>query len=71
MELWDLYDKDGNRTGEIWERRHGNYVAIPEDIPAIGRQAREARRSSAKVPRSAPNASCLKKRAFYATALSL
>ena len=30
MELWDLYDKDGNRTGEIWERRHGNYVAIPE-----------------------------------------
>ena len=30
MELWDLYDKDGNRTGEIWERRHGNYVDIPE-----------------------------------------
>ena len=30
MELWDLYDKDGNRTGEVWERRHGNYVEIPE-----------------------------------------
>ena len=30
MELWDLYDKDGNRTGEVWERRHGNYQQIPE-----------------------------------------
>ena len=29
-ELWDLYDKDGNRTGEIWERRHGNYRNIPD-----------------------------------------
>ena len=29
-ELWDLYDKDGNRTGEIWERRHGNYRSIPD-----------------------------------------
>ena len=23
-ELRDIYDKDGNRTGETWERRHGN-----------------------------------------------
>ena len=30
MELWDLYDKDGKRTGEVWERRHGNYMDIPE-----------------------------------------
>ena len=30
MELWDLYDKDGNRTGEVWERRHGNFRDIPE-----------------------------------------
>ena len=29
MELWDLYDKNGNRTGEVWERRHGNYRDIP------------------------------------------
>ena len=29
-ELWDLYDKDGNKTGEVWERRHGNYMNIPE-----------------------------------------
>ena len=30
MELWDLYDRNGNKTGEIWERRHGNYMNIPE-----------------------------------------
>ena len=30
MELWDLYDKDGKRTGEVWERRHGNYLDIPD-----------------------------------------
>ena len=30
MELWDLYDKDGKRTGEVWERRHGNYMDIPD-----------------------------------------
>ena len=30
MELWDLYDKDGNRTGETWERKPGNYLKIPE-----------------------------------------
>ena len=26
MELWDLYDRNGNLTGEVWERRHGNYM---------------------------------------------
>ena len=30
MELWDLYDRNGNLTGEVWERRHGNYMNIPE-----------------------------------------
>ena len=30
MELWDLYDRDGKRTGEVWERGHGNYREIPE-----------------------------------------
>ena len=30
MELWDLYDIEGNLTGEIWERKHGNYLSIPE-----------------------------------------
>ena len=30
MELWDLYDRDGNKTGEVWERKPGNYLAIPE-----------------------------------------
>lgn len=30
MELWDLYDSQGNRTGEIWERRHGMNNLIPE-----------------------------------------
>ena len=30
MELWDLYDKDGNKTGEVWERKPGNFVSIPD-----------------------------------------
>ena len=30
MELWDLYDKDGNKTGEIWERKPENYLKIPD-----------------------------------------
>ena len=30
VELWDLYDKDCNRTGEVWERSFGNYKAIPD-----------------------------------------
>ena len=30
MELWDLYDINGNKTGETWERKRGNYVDIPE-----------------------------------------
>ena len=29
MELWDLYDSEGNRTGEVWERKHGNFLEIP------------------------------------------
>ncbi|MBO4866282.1 MAG: NUDIX domain-containing protein [Ruminococcus sp.] len=29
MELWDLYDGEGKRTGEIWERKHGNFMEIP------------------------------------------
>lgn len=29
MELWDLYDIEGNKTGETWERKPGNYVDIP------------------------------------------
>ena len=67
MELWDLYDKDGKRTGEVWERRHGNYLDIPDGRYHLVSD----RHSSAKVPRSAPNANCLKKRVFCATALSL
>ena len=30
MELWDLYDRNGERTGEVWERKHGNFKEIPE-----------------------------------------
>ena len=30
MELWDLYDNKGNKTGEIWERHHGTNNLIPE-----------------------------------------
>lgn len=30
MEIWDLYDKEGKRTGETWERGFGNYKQIPE-----------------------------------------
>lgn len=30
MEIWDLYDKDGNLTGETWERRHSNFRQIPD-----------------------------------------
>lgn len=30
MELWDLYDRDGNLTGETWERKHGNHQNIPD-----------------------------------------
>ncbi|MCR5250422.1 MAG: HAD-IIB family hydrolase [Lachnospiraceae bacterium] len=30
MELWDLYDREGKRTGETWERKPGNYEKIPE-----------------------------------------
>ena len=30
MEIWDLYDKDGNVTGEKWERKFGNFREIPD-----------------------------------------
>ena len=30
MEIWDLYDRDGNVTGETWERKPGNCYEIPE-----------------------------------------
>ena len=29
-EIWDLYDHDGNKTGETFERGFGNYKNIPE-----------------------------------------
>ena len=29
-EVWDLYDRDGNRTGETFVRQPGNYLKIPE-----------------------------------------
>jgi ADP-ribose pyrophosphatase len=30
MELWDLYDREGKKTGKTWEREFGNYKQIPE-----------------------------------------
>ena len=30
MELWDLYDASGRRTGETWERKHSPDQHIPE-----------------------------------------
>jgi len=30
MEVWDLYDRDGNRTGETFVRGFGNFKNIPE-----------------------------------------
>ena len=30
IEIWDLYDADGNRTGETFVRGFGNYIMIPE-----------------------------------------
>ena len=29
-EIWDLYDRDGNRTGETFVRGFGNYKDIPD-----------------------------------------
>ncbi len=29
-EIWDLYDREGNKTGKTWERKFGNYKEIPE-----------------------------------------
>ena len=31
MEMWDLYDRDGNKTGETWKRGFGNYKKIADD----------------------------------------
>ena len=30
MEIWDLYDRDGRKTGRTWERTFGGYNHIPE-----------------------------------------
>ena len=30
MEIWDLYDREGKRTGETWERKYGNFREIPD-----------------------------------------
>ena len=30
MEIWDLYDRKGERTGQTWERSFGNYKQIPD-----------------------------------------
>lgn len=30
MEIWDLYDRDGNRTGDTWERKPMSFQAIPD-----------------------------------------
>lgn len=30
MEIWDLYDREGKRTGQTWERTFGGYKQIPE-----------------------------------------
>ena len=30
MEIWDLYDREGKRTGETWERTFGGFKQIPE-----------------------------------------
>lgn len=30
MELWDLYDREGNKTGEVWERSFGSFKSIPK-----------------------------------------
>ena len=30
MEIWDLYDREGKRTGQTWERGFGNYKQIPD-----------------------------------------
>ena len=32
MELWDLYDRDGNKTGKIWERTNVDSLSIPDGL---------------------------------------
>ena len=30
MEIWDLYNREGEKTGQTWERTFGGYKQIPE-----------------------------------------
>ena len=30
MEIWDLYDREGKKTGRTWERSHGGGKGIPD-----------------------------------------
>ena len=30
MEIWDLYDRNGNKTGDTWERKRGSFNHIPQ-----------------------------------------
>ena len=30
MEIWDLYDREGKRTGKTWERSFGGHKQIPD-----------------------------------------
>ena len=30
MEIWDLYDREGKKTGKTWERTFGGFKQIPE-----------------------------------------
>ncbi len=32
MEIWDLYDRNDNRTGKTWERLPGNVKVIPDGL---------------------------------------
>ncbi len=30
MEIWDLYDREGKKTGQTWERSFGSFKLIPD-----------------------------------------
>ena len=30
MEIWDLYNREGEKTGQTWERTFEGYKQIPE-----------------------------------------
>ena len=30
MEIWDLYNREGKKTGRTWERSHGGGKGIPD-----------------------------------------